>query len=438
MRTPGFFWPTLAVRPGHWLTGMVSACREPGHDSQITFFELSTRVEEDGNVVVGRADTGVFVLLPEVGARIIQELNRGTCLGKVEESLSASGPAVDVVSFVRQLGECGFVRAVNGVPVIDAPSGRRASLPWLKDRHVAWMFTASAYAAYSLVVAAAVAVLVLQPRIRPHYADFFFSSSTSVVLAGSTALFIAIAALHEFAHLASARAAGVPARISLGTRLYSLVAQTDVSGMWAASRADRMRTYLAGMGMDLVLGSVLILARLLSGADGWPNHVMAAAVVLILTGIAGQFQLFLRTDLYFIAADWLKARNLFEDATVQLGHTVRSWTRQGHNAHPLAGLLPGERRVVKGYCVVMIAGTLVSLTVFAAYLLPALVLLLIRAAHHLSGGIASHHVMVALDGAITIVVESGTELLVAILALRSLPPWLRRLRCRLSQHADPT
>lgn len=129
----------------------------------------------------------------------------------------------------------------------------------------------------------------------------------------------------------------MPARISLGTRLYSLVAQTDVSGMWVASRADRMRTYLAGMGMDLVLGSVLVLARLLSGADGWPNHVMAAAVTL--------------------------------------------W------------------------------GTLVSLTVFAAYLLPALVLQLIRAAHHLSGGIAFHHIMVALDGAITLVIEGGTEVI---------------------------
>jgi hypothetical protein len=411
---------------------MVSACREPGLDSRVTFFELSTRAEEDG-IVVGRADTGDFVLLPEVGARIIDELNRGTCLGEVAEVLSASGPAVDVVAFVRQLSECGFVREVDGVPVADAPTGHQGSLPRLTARHVGWMFTAFAYAAYSLVVAAAVAVLVLQPRVRPQYRDFFFSGSTSVVVAGSTALFIAIAGLHEFAHLASARAAGVPARISLGTRLYSLVAQTDVSGMWAAGRADRMRTYLAGMGMDLLLGSALVVARALSGTEGWADHVMAAAVVLILTGIAGQFQLFVRTDIYFIAADLLGARNLFEDATVQFVHTVRCWTRRGRRAHPLAGLPRHERRVVQGYCAVMIAGTVVSLTVFAAYLLPALVLLFVRAAHRLSSGIASGHVLMALDGGITLLVEGCTELVVAILALRSLPPWLRGLRGRLAQ-----
>lgn len=411
---------------------MVSACGELSHDSQITFFELRTRTEEDGNVVVGRADTGVFVLLPEVGARIIRELDDGTRLGEAEESLSASGLAVDVVGFVHQLSECGFVRAVNGVPVPDAPSGQRTTLPRLQDRHVGWMFSTPAYTAYSLVVAVAVAVLILQPRVRPRYADFFFSGSTSVVVAGSTALFFAIAALHEFAHLVSARAAGVPARISFGTRLYSLVAQTDVSGMWAATRADRMRTYLAGMGMDLLLGSVLVLARALSGADNRANHVMAAAVVLILVGIAGQFQLFLRTDLYFIVADLLKARNLFEDATVQFVHTARSWTRRGSRAHPLAGLARRERRVVNGYCVGMVSGTLISLTVFAAYLLPALVLLLVRAVHLVSGGIASGHALMALDGATTLLIEGGTELLVAILALRSLAPWLRRLRGRLS------
>jgi len=415
----------------------MSVPREPGPDSQVTFFELSTRAEEDGNVVVGRADTGDFVLFPEVGARIIQELNRGACLGDVAESLSRNGPAVDVVNFVRQLSECGFVRAVDGVPVADAPTGHRGSLPWLNTRHVAWMFTGPAYAAYSLAVAAAVAVLVLQPRVRPHYADFFFSRSTSVVLAGSTVLFIAIAALHEFAHLASARAAGVPARISFGTRLYSLVAQTDVSGLWAASRADRMRTYLAGMGMDLVLGSALVLARTFSAAGGWADRVMAAAVVVIIAGIAGQFQLFLRTDLYFVTAEWLRARNLFEDAAVQFAHTVRSWTRRpGRGEHPLAALPPGERRVVTGYCVVMVAGTLVSLTVFAAYLLPALVLLLVRAGHGLSGGIASGHVLAVLDGAATLVVGGGTELLIAIIALRSLPPWLRRLRGRLNTSAE--
>jgi hypothetical protein len=381
--------------------------------------------------VVGRADTGDFVSLPGLGATIIHELSGGARVGEVERSLSARGVAIDVAGFVRQLGEFGFVRAVDGIPDPDAPPVRPASLRWLQARHVRWLFAPWACAAYLLVAAAAVAALALQPRIRPRYSDMFFSGSVSVVLAGSTVLFLAIVALHEFAHLASARASGVPARISFGTRLYSLVAQTDISGMWASSRGDRLRTYLAGMGLDLVLGSVLILIRAARGTGGRADHVMAAAVVLIGVGVAGQFQLFMRTDMYFVAAHLLRARNLFEDATVQLIHALRSAIGRAPGAHPLAGLPRGEQRVVRVYGVVMVLGTLVALAVFAVYLLPALVILLIHGADRLDGGISSGDVPMALDGAVTLVVEGGTQLLVVVLMLRSRVPWISSLRARM-------
>jgi putative peptide zinc metalloprotease protein len=294
-----------------------SDTRELGPDSRVEFFVLRTRAEDDGSVVVGRADTGDFVSLPTLGALIIRELDSGARIAEVEEHLSAQGAEIDVADFVRQLGEFGFVRAVDGVPAADAPAVRSASLPWLKACHVRWMFTWPAYAVYLLVVATAAAALIVQPRVRPRYGDIFFSGSTSLVLAGSTALFLVIVAFHEFAHLASARASGVPARISFGTRLYWLAAQTDVSGMWAASPGERLRTYLAGMGMDLVFGSALVLERAVRVAGGTLDHVIAAAVVLILIGVAGQFELFVRTDMYFVAAHLLRARNLFEDATLQ-------------------------------------------------------------------------------------------------------------------------
>ena len=116
-------------------------------------------------------------------------------------------------------------------------------------------------------------------------------------LVGSTALFRVIVALHEFAHLASARASGVPARISFSTRLHWLAAQTDVSGMWAASPGERLRPYLAGMSMDLVFGSALVLERAVRVAGGTLDRVIAAEIVFILIGIAAQFQLFTRTEM---------------------------------------------------------------------------------------------------------------------------------------------
>jgi putative peptide zinc metalloprotease protein len=416
----------------------VVTLRELGPNSRVEFFDLRTRAEDDSSVVVGRADTGVFVSLPELGAVIIHELNRGAQIGEVEQDLSAQGAEIDVADFVNQLSESGFVRAVDGISDPDAPAVRSASLPWLRACHVRWLFTWQAYAVCLLVVVTAAAALVVQPRVRPRYGDIFFSGSTSAVLAGSAVLFLVIVAFHEFAHLASARASGVPARISFGTRLYSLVAQTDVSGMWAASPRERLRTYLAGTGMDLVFGSVLVLERAVRIVGGTLDHVIAAAVVIILSGIAGQFELFIRTDMYFVAAHLLRARNLFEDATVEFVHTLRSLISKVPGAHPLAGLPDRERRVVRAYSLIMVLGTLAALTVFAVYLLPALVILLARGAHRLVEGISYGNFPLALDGGATLVVVGGTELLVVVLMLRSRMPWINSLRGRLRQFGEPT
>lgn len=379
--------------------------RELGPDSRVEFFVLRTRAEADGTVVVGRADTGDFVALPALGALIIRELDSGAHIAEVEEHLSAQGTEIDVAGFVRQLGEFGFVRAVDGVASPDVPAVRPATLSWLHACHVRWMFTMPAYTGYLLVVAAAVAALILQPRVRPRYGDIFFSGSTSLVLAGSAALFLVIVTFHEFAHLASARASDVPARISLGTRLYWLAVQTDVSGMWAVSPRERMRTYLAGMGMDLVFGSALILERAVRVFGGAADRVIATAVVLILIGVAGQFELFVRTDMYFVAAHLLRARNLFEDATLQCVHVLRSLIGKAPRAHPLADLPDHERRVVRGYSLVMVVGTVAALSVFAEYLFPAIIVLLARGVHRLIEGISHGNVSLALDGGATVVVE---------------------------------
>jgi putative peptide zinc metalloprotease protein len=405
----------------------------PGPDSQVEFFDLRTRAEGDGNVVVGRADTGDFVSLPDLGAVIIHELERGAQVAEVEQNLLAQGIEIDVAGFVMALSEFGFVRAVDGIPDPTAPPVRPASLPWLRACHVRWLFRWPAYAVYILVVAAAAAALVVQPRVRPRYGEIFFSGSTSLVLAGSTAMFLVIAAFHEFAHLASARASGVPARISFGTRLYWLAAQTDVSGLWTASPAERLRTYLAGVGMDLVFGSVLVLVRVLRLAGGALDHLIAAAVVIILIGIADQFLLFTRTDMYFVAAHLFRARNLFEDATVQFAHILRSLTGQAPGPHPLADLPDRERRVVRAYSLIMVLGTLAALTVLAGYLLPSMVTLLARGAHRLAEGISDGSFPLALDGGTTLVLAGGTELLIVVLILRSRMTWINSLRARLRQ-----
>ena len=402
----------------------------PTPETLVDFFDLVGR--EDGDeMIVGRSDTGDFVVLPTVGWQIIESLRAGRSVESLVRQFDEDGVDLDVPDVVDQLSSLGFVRSVGGTAVTSAPPERAPSLPWLQARHVHFLTHPLVGVVWLAVVAAGVLTLITTPRVRPNFRDLLFSDSTSLVLLGTTAMFLLVVALHEAAHLVSARASGVPARISLGTRLYSLVAQTDVSGLWASSRRERIRTYLAGMAFDLFFIAVLLLfrAHVLSGTL---DALATALVVLLGVGIAGQFQLFMRTDVYFLAAEVLRARNLFEDATVLVIHTIRRAVGKAQPQHPLSSLPGRERKVISWYAVFMVLGTVVALSAFAFFILPALVLLLIRGAERLAMGIDQGNWALAADGALTLLIEGGTQVLVLVLLIRSRRAWVSSLRGRLS------
>lgn len=407
-------------------------------DSRTEFFDLAMRAEGEDELIVGRIDTGDFIALPTVGAAIIRHLQAERSIAQTEQAvLEQEGEQVDVADFVAELASLGFVRAVDGQENPDALPPKRPSFARLKPSHVRWLFSVPMQVLCGLLVIGAVVILVATPALRPRYQDMFFSSSTSVVLLGSTLMFLTIVAVHEMAHLVAARACGVPARISLGTRLYSLVAQTDMSGMWAVSRRERLRAYLAGMASDLILLGLLTLLIASNSAGAATERVASAAVILLLIGLANQFQLFMRTDLYFVLSELLRSRNLFEDATVYLvsrvqrvGQAVGGRKDSRTVSDPLEHLSAREARIVRAYAWFMLLGTAVALTAFCSLLLPALVVLFIEAARRISEGLATDQLRLVLDGGLTIAIEGGTQLLFLVVLVRSRGAWFRRLRNR--------
>jgi putative peptide zinc metalloprotease protein len=404
-------------------------------DSVVTLHDLVSQSEGD-EYVVGRIETGEFVVLPEIGVRAIELLRSGYAVGNAEAALGAEiGDAPDLVEFTDELSAVGFVAAVDGVPV---PGGNEfvATWPWLGQQHVQWVFSGPAKLAYSGLVLLAAVLLVKHPEFVPRYRDFFWTSSTSVVIVVNTAIFLVAIGLHEGAHLVAARSLGIPAQITLGTRLYNLVAQTNVSGLWSLPRRCRYRAYVAGMLWDLGLASVCIVALVLAPVPATVAGVLSALVLMIAVGTLLQLQLFMRTDVYFIAADLLRARNLFEDATVYLAAwarrtlaLLRLWPADV-GGDPLVQLDAHERRVVKGYAWFMIAGTLVAVCVFAIFVLPVIVVLLARATNSIIRGVADGDIGMVVDGGVTWLIEGGFQVVFLVVFFRTRAAWLGRLRHR--------
>ena len=238
-------------------------------------------------------------------------------------------------------------------------------------------------------VLAAVATLTARPDLLPASGDFFWLPGTSLPLIGATAIACLTITLHELAHLAAARAVDVPARISLSTRLYHLVAQTDVSAVWSVPRRRRYVVYLAGIGSDLAVGAVAVLLLAYAGLPGPVESALRLVVLTTTIGVAWQFEVYLRTDLYFVLLDLSRCRNLHADA--------RRYLRRRATSLP-----PGEARRVRWYAWFMVAGTAIAVGVFACYTAPILVGLWTGAAATAWHGVTTPAVLPLVDGVATL------------------------------------
>ncbi|OON27787.1 MULTISPECIES: hypothetical protein [unclassified Micromonospora] len=351
---------------------------------RVLLHELRLRPDGD-DWIVGRVDTGDFVAVPEIAAAALRLLGAGHSVDETHRRLRAErGREIDVAGFVRDLVGLGFVAAVDGRPVPGAPVPA-PTLPRLRPRHVRWLVARPVAVAVLAVTGAAAVTALLAPGVLPSHRDLLWSPHASLVLAGNAAVAWSIVLLHELAHLLTARAHGVPGRLGLGTRLQFLVAQTDVSGIWAAPRSARLTVYLAGMVVNVVVASVAVLVRA-AAAPGTPVD-RAAAVVLLLAvlPLPVQFLVFMRTDVYFVLQDVAGARNLYADGAAYARWWLRRATRRP-GADPSLALPARERRAVRWYALLLVVGTAACLAVAATVTVPFTLALLVDAAGGLRPG----------------------------------------------------
>ncbi|MER7869920.1 hypothetical protein ABTZ90_23140 [Streptomyces cellulosae] len=359
-----------------------------GPDARVALHELSVRRDRD-EWIVGRMATRTFVALPPAGARAVRLLGEGLSVARTQERLRAdTGEEFDIADFVTDLAALGFVARIDGRPLPD-PAPPRASLPWLRPRHVRFALHPVLPVAVAVLLTAALVTMLLRPGLLPRYRDLLWSPHGSVVLLSGAAAGWTLLLAHELAHLVTARAAGVPGRMRLGTRLQFLVMQTDISGIELAPRRHRLTAYLSGIALNLSVASALVPVLAATGPASTAHRLSAAALLLALMPLPFQLMVFTRTDVYFVLQDLTGCRDLYGDglayARYRCRRLLRSRAHKGED-DPSARLPRHERRAVRVYSVVLVVGTGVCLAFMAAVTLPLDIALLARAVRGLAPG----------------------------------------------------
>jgi hypothetical protein len=354
--------------------------------AQGTFYRLvPLAIQREGDsYLVGNLKLNRFFQIPEIGVRIIRMLQEGLSIETVKTRLAED--AADVDGFIDTLVSLKLARRATA-PGLDgmAQGTGHGWLRWAVPLARA-LFTWPFALAYLAVVACGIAAAIAEPSILPDRRVFFISHDRTLFFLALLTLYFPIVALHEMGHILAAARRGFGSDLGIGTRLWNIVVEVDLTALLSLPRSQRYFPLLAGLGADILSVSLLfiLLAALSHGhANEFLIHVIRGLVMQTLLTMLWQTNIFVRTDLYYVLCTWLGFPDLDRDARRYLWALVRDMPGLIARLTPAAlrdrlamaaATCSGARhlRTVQLFSLVWVAGRAVSIFVLVTLLLPTL------------------------------------------------------------------
>jgi len=203
--------------------------------------------------------------------------------------------------------------------------------------------------------------------------------------------------IHESAHLLAARAIGVKARIGIGNRLWILVAETDLSGLWGVPRSARFLPILAGPLVDAASAALLVVFLAVAGETWRSSHPLSvqflqALVMTYLLKLLWQCYLFVRTDFYYAFIMLFDCKNLMRDTQNFVKNRIAALLRRG-NVVDQSCIPFSERRVIRWYALPWLMGRCLAFWILFWVQIPVMISYLALIAGNLSKGYHSGRFM---------------------------------------------
>jgi putative peptide zinc metalloprotease protein len=408
---------------------LVSACFPAG--AHVAVGPFVTRRDGE-SVMLADPGRGVFVSIPQEGLEILRVLAGGGTVGEAADAYErAHGETVDLEDFLSSLADRGLVARWEGArdPSALAPT-RSPAVPVVPDgraRVGRLLFGGRALVAYVVLISLGVALVVSDPGVIAGPRVLVFHHHVAVMLAILLTVALFAVLMHESAHLLAAWACGTPARIGLGRRLWFLVAETDLTGVWLAPKGSRYIAFLAGVMVDGVQVTILI-AVVWAGRHGlldWSPTVaqlLRAVVLGYLLRLLWQCFVFVRTDFYYVLATRLDCKRLLADTEDLLRNHL---ARLAGRPEPVdqTGIPAREMRAIRVYQFAWAAGHALALASLVSITIPVLVAYATDLTSAATGGHARRSTLTTLLGAgVGLALQGGGLLAWTISLARSRRP----------------
>ena len=356
------------------------------------YFVIPLSVQKDGDdYLVGNADLGDFYQFPEQGLKILNMLISGLTASAIQSRLQDEyQETVDVDGFVEQLTSIGFIhpgteqaKAQEHLDAVARDSRRTFNV---SPRIAQAIFSTPAMTAYCAVVAYAVVSAILDPRLRINFNAFYIERYRTPFLLLVLSLALVHVAFHELSHMLAAARHGIKSKYGIGNRLWMIVAESDLTGILTLPRSQRYFPMLAGLMADILWASlltILVKTLLTFGAGTFAVQLAQALVLDIVISMRWQFNIFVKTDIYFVVCNYFRHPDLDSDARRYLGNLLHRMTLGRYGTAVSGGFQ--SLIAVRVFSAIWILGRIMSALVLFGVFLPTMARYIISAVQLLMG-----------------------------------------------------
>jgi hypothetical protein len=340
------------------------------------YYVIPLSVQQEGDFyIVGNADRGDFYRFPRQGMDIIRMLGSGNTASDIKSRLRPEN--VDVDDFLVQLADIGFIHPENERQRTEESLqhlAQRSYRTFNVDARVARsIFSAPVLVCYLAIVLYACINVVVEPALRPNMQALYIETNRTLLLLVILVLSCFRIALHEIGHMLAAAREGIKSRYGISNRLWAVVAESDITGILALPKSRRYLPMLAGILVDILLialFTILLDVTLQHDANAFVIQVIQILVLETMIAIAWQFNIFVKTDIYFVLCNYFSHPDLDKDARIYLRQILYHLTlgRLGSEA-PLSAI-SANLTMLRAFSLIWLFGRLLSLTLLFTVFLP--------------------------------------------------------------------
>ncbi|MBN3877564.1 hypothetical protein [Nostoc sp. JL23] len=324
-----------------------------------------TRQPEGDEFIIGRVDTNIFLALPSDAIELLDYLAAGKTIGQAQWLYEQKYNEVpDIEGLLEVLEENDFVNILCAKQTIFTTHTKQPKqinhFTWISQSFAKNLFSNKVLIGCGLIVFMALFAVYLKPIILPSYQALVFSKNVTMMALVLTGINVIAVFMHEMAHLLAAKAVGVSCQLRLSNRLWILVAETDMTGIWGVPRNQRYLPFIAGPLLDIVSASILLLV-LFAEQQKWLAiapivlQLMQAIALSYLLAILWQCYFFVRTDFYYVIANFFRCRSLMKDTKLFVQNQILRLFRFSHTTDQ-SSIPKGEMRVIRCYALIYVLG----------------------------------------------------------------------------------